>query len=94
MFFRSLKKEKSSSRAGGYVVKAFFALSKQLWNLWLTLKELSIKIHICGISTRHTVDKQKFSFIEQKPLHWQEEQPPAKYFKKTTCSGVKNNGQE
>jgi len=40
MFFRSLKKEKSSSGAGGYVVKAFFALSKQLWSLWLTLKRV------------------------------------------------------
>jgi len=40
------------------------------------------------------VNKQKFCFIEQKPLRWQEDQPPAKYFKKTTSSGVKNNGQE
>ncbi len=29
---------------------AAFALSKQLWSLWVTLEELSIRIHNCGIS--------------------------------------------
>jgi hypothetical protein len=49
--FCSLIKEKVSSRASGNVVSAVFALSKRLWFLWVTRKELSIKTHIRGIST-------------------------------------------
>ncbi len=29
---------------------ATLALSKQMWGLWVTLVELSIRIHKCGIS--------------------------------------------